>query len=76
MKAHRKFTHPRGVPVVGRHTGSSAIPGSDPLMAILKKEGRGRLRLDAPDPLKAPQPHTPHVRSRLGRRAAFNQRHL
>ena len=74
MKAYRDFPHPRSIPVVGRGI-SSAIPGTDPLRALIAKENRGRLHLHCPDPLKAPQPTEPHVRRRLGRRVV-NQRHI
>ena len=58
----------RGTPLVGGRR-SSAITGSHPERALLKKEQRGRLVLDFPDPLPAPQPtkHT-RTRKRLGRR--------
>lgn len=74
MKPHREFADPRGVPVVGRGR-RSTMPGSDPLAAVLAKEARGRLQIHAPDPIQAPQPATPHVRRRLGKRV-MNQRHL
>lgn len=73
-KPYREFPDPRGVPVVRRGS-SSAVPGSDPLAALIAKENNGQLQLGAPEPLERPQPTTPHVRSRLGRRV-MNQRHL
>lgn len=74
MKAYRDFPDPRSIPVVGRGV-RSTMPGTDPLNALLAKEARGRLHIHAPEPIQAPQPTTPHVRRRLGRRAV-NQRHL
>lgn len=38
----------RGIPLVGGRR-SSAIPGSDPLFALLLKEGRGKLHLTPPE---------------------------
>lgn len=75
MKAYREFPDPRSIPVVGRGA-SSTMPGSDPLGALIAKENRGKLDLSGLDPIKRPQPTTPHVRSRLGKRALFNQRHV
>ena len=34
----------RGIPVHGRGSGGGAIPGTDPLQALLHKEARGRQR--------------------------------
>lgn len=73
-KAYRDFPDPRGIPVVGRGM-TSAIPGTDPLGALIAKENRGKLNLHVPDPIERPQPPEPHVRRRLGRRVG-NQRHL
>ena len=33
----------RGIPVVGRATGGGAVPGIDPVAALLRKEARGEL---------------------------------
>lgn len=73
-KAYREFPDPRGIPVVGRGSGST-MPGTDPLAALLAKEARGKLHLHRPEPIERPNPTTPHVRRRLGRRV-MNQRHL
>jgi hypothetical protein len=73
-KAYRDFPDPRGIPVVGRGM-TSAIPGTDPLAALIEKERRGKLNLHVPDPIERPPPDAPHVRRRLGRRVG-NQRHL
>lgn len=73
-KAYRDFPDPRGIPVVGRGT-TSAIPGSDPLAAVLAKEARGKLNLHVPDPIERSPTPEPHVRRRLGRRVV-NQRHI
>lgn len=74
MKAYRDFPDPRSIPIVGRGV-RSTMPGTDPLQAVLAKEARGRLWPRKPDPIERPEPTTPHVRRRLGKRVA-NQRHL
>jgi hypothetical protein len=74
MKAYRDFPDPRSIPVVGRGT-KSAMPGTDPLQAVLAKEARGKLHIGRLDPIDRPQPTERHVRRRLGRRMG-NQRHL
>lgn len=65
----------RGTPFVGGRR-SSAIPGTDPLPALLAKEARGKLVLSFPDPLPAPESYGRFRASRLGRRALTNQRHI
>jgi hypothetical protein len=74
-KAYREFPDPRSIPVIGAASGSSAIPGTDPLAALIAKEARGRLHIGRLDPIERPQPTTPHVRRKLGKRVV-NQRHL
>lgn len=69
----------RGVPLVGGGR-LSAIPGSVPERALLKKERRGRLRLGRPDPIPRPVPDEVveldrAIRKRkLGRRVVISPR--
>lgn len=58
----------RGTPVVGRGR-SSAITGSQPERALLRKEAKGRLFVVPRDPLPAPEGEVrPRTRKKLGRR--------
>lgn len=67
VRPGRKYADARGVPCVGG--GSSAIPGTDPLAALIAKENRGQLDLTPLEPIPRPEPAEPRVRhKKLGRR--------
>jgi hypothetical protein len=40
----------RGIPIVGRVSGGGAVPGADPVAALLQKEAHGRRRRRATGP--------------------------
>lgn len=43
MKAYREFPDPRSIPMVGRGV-RGTIPGTDPLQAVIAKEGRRQVQ--------------------------------
>lgn len=58
----------RGTPLVGGRR-SSAITGSQPEQALLRKEAKGRLFVVPRDPLPAPEEEVrPRTRKKLGKR--------
>lgn len=67
VRPGEEYANPRGVPLVGGC--KSAIPGTDPLAALLAKEARGKLDVVPIEPIPRPEPYVPHVRTgKLGRR--------